>query len=71
MALGLAACGGRGTLTASAPAAGPATHVRTAEVVRSGGAGELAVPGTARVMGSRMVAVVPSPSTDSTESDPS
>ena len=45
MALGLAACAGRGTTKVSAPPAGPAKSVTTAEVVRSGGTGEVAVPG--------------------------
>ena len=43
--LGLAACGGRVAPKASAPGAGPPKNVRTAEVVRSGGAGEVAAPG--------------------------
>src|SRR5262245_33537885 len=43
--LGLAACGGRGTLRASGPPLGPRRDVRTAEVVRSDAAGEVAVPG--------------------------
>ena len=45
LGLGLAACGGHETPKAAEPAAGPAKDVRTAEVVRSGGAGEVAVPG--------------------------
>jgi len=48
LTLGLAACGGRGTPKAPEPPAGPAKTVRTAEVVRSGGAGEVAVPGSVR-----------------------
>lgn len=43
--LGLAACGGRVTPKTSAPQAGPAKNVRTAEVVRSSGAGDVAAPG--------------------------
>jgi RND family efflux transporter MFP subunit len=46
LAVGLAACGGHPESKAEAPAPGPARAVRTAEVVRSGGAGEVAVPGT-------------------------
>ena len=42
---GLAACGGHGRPRASEPSAGPARDVRTSEVVRSGGADEVAVPG--------------------------
>jgi RND family efflux transporter MFP subunit len=42
--LGLAACGREAT-KASEPSAGPARDVRTVEVVRSGGAGEVAAPG--------------------------
>jgi RND family efflux transporter MFP subunit len=45
LAVGLAACGDRETPKASERAAGPARGVRIAEVVRSGGAGEVAVPG--------------------------
>ena len=43
--LGLAACGGQVAPKASAPGAGPPKNVRTAEVVRAGGAGEAAAPG--------------------------
>jgi RND family efflux transporter MFP subunit len=53
LGLGLAACGGARASTggreaprASEPPAGPAREVRTAEVVRSDGTGEVAVPGT-------------------------
>ena len=45
LALGLAACG-RQTPKTAEPAAGPARDVQTAEVVRTGGAGTVAVPGT-------------------------
>jgi RND family efflux transporter MFP subunit len=45
LAVGLAACGRHETPKAGGPAPGPARRVRTAEVVRSGGAGEVAVPG--------------------------
>ena len=45
LGLGLAACGGREKPKAAEPPAGPAKEVKTAEVVRSGGAGEVAVPG--------------------------
>lgn len=45
LGLGLAACGGHEQPKAAEPPAGPAKDVRTAEVVRSGGAGEVAVPG--------------------------
>ena len=45
LGLGLAACGGHETPKAAEPlAAGPARDVKTAEVVRTGGAGEVAVP---------------------------
>ena len=43
--LGLAACGGHEKPKANEPPAGPPQDVRTAEAVRSGGAGEVAVPG--------------------------
>jgi RND family efflux transporter MFP subunit len=46
LGLGLAACRGHEEPKAAALPAGPARGVRTAEVVRSGGAGEVAVPGT-------------------------
>jgi RND family efflux transporter MFP subunit len=46
LGLGLAACGGHEKPKAGGPAAGPAKDVKTAEVVRSGGPGEAAVPGT-------------------------
>jgi RND family efflux transporter MFP subunit len=46
LGLGLAACGGREQAKPAAPAAGPARDVKTVEVVRSGGTGEAAVPGT-------------------------
>jgi RND family efflux transporter MFP subunit len=46
LGLGLAACGGHERPKAAGPVAGPAKDVTTAEVVRSGGAGEAAVPGT-------------------------
>ena len=45
LSVGLAACGGHETPKANEPAAGAARDVRTAEVVRSGGAGTVAVPG--------------------------
>jgi RND family efflux transporter MFP subunit len=45
LGLGLAACGGHEEPKAAEPALGPAKDVKTAEVVRSGGAGEVAVPG--------------------------
>jgi membrane fusion protein, multidrug efflux system len=45
LGLGLAACGGRPEAKPGGPAPGPAKDVRTAEVVRSGGAGEVTVPG--------------------------
>ena len=45
LALGLAACGGHEAPNAAESPAGPARDVKTAEVVRSGGAGEVAVPG--------------------------
>jgi len=48
LGLGLAACGGRETSTAAAPPAGPASVVRTAAVVRTGGSGEIAVAGAVR-----------------------
>jgi len=45
LGLGLAACGGHETPKAAEPlAAGPARDVKTAEVARTGGAGEVAVP---------------------------
>ena len=46
LALGLAACGSHEMPKVAEPAAGPATDVRTAEVVRDGGVGEVAVPAT-------------------------
>lgn len=46
LGLGLAACGGHEEPKAGEPAAGPPRDVRTAEVVRTAGKGELAVPGT-------------------------
>ena len=46
LGLGLAACGGHGKPEATAPPAGPPRDVKTAEVVRTGGAGEVTVPGT-------------------------
>jgi RND family efflux transporter MFP subunit len=46
LVLGLAACGSHGAPQAVGLAAAPARHVQTAEVVRSGGAGTVAVPGT-------------------------
>jgi RND family efflux transporter MFP subunit len=45
-ALGLAACGRHEAKKAAEPPAGPARDVTTAEVVRAGGTGEVAVPGT-------------------------
>jgi len=45
-ALGAAACGRHEARPAAEAPAGPARHVTTAEVVRTGGAGEVAVPGT-------------------------
>jgi RND family efflux transporter MFP subunit len=44
LAVALAACGGHPETKAETPAAAPAKAVRTVEVVRSGGAGEVAVP---------------------------
>jgi len=44
LGLGLAACGGHEPKEVNEPPAGPAKDVRTAEVVRSGGVGEVAVP---------------------------
>jgi RND family efflux transporter MFP subunit len=46
LAVGLAACGRHEAPPAGGPAPAPTRQVRTAEVVRSGGAGEVAVPGT-------------------------
>lgn len=46
LGLGLAACGGHEKPKAAEAAPAPARDVRTAEVVRSGGAGEASVPGT-------------------------
>ena len=46
LAVGLAACARHEEPKAGGPVPGPAKPVRTAEVVRSGGAGEVAVPGT-------------------------
>jgi RND family efflux transporter MFP subunit len=48
LALGLAACGGRETSRVAAPSAEEAAAVRTAAVVRTGGAGEAAVAGAVR-----------------------
>jgi RND family efflux transporter MFP subunit len=48
LGLGLAACGGHEKKEGTAPDLGPARDVRTAEAVRTGGAGEVAVPGTVR-----------------------
>jgi RND family efflux transporter MFP subunit len=45
LGLGLAACGGHENPKAAETAPGPAIDVKTAEAVRSGGAGEVAVPG--------------------------
>jgi RND family efflux transporter MFP subunit len=45
LVFGLVACGGRGTPKAPESPGAPARQVTTAEVVRSGGSGELAVPG--------------------------
>ncbi len=45
LGLGLAACGGHEKPRAAEPPAGPARDVKTAEVVRAGGAAEVAVPG--------------------------
>jgi RND family efflux transporter MFP subunit len=45
LALGLAACGSHEAPQAVRLSQAPARHVQTAEVVRSGGAGEVAVPG--------------------------
>ncbi len=45
LGLGLAACGGHEAPKAEGPAPGPPREVRTAEVVRSGASGEVAVPG--------------------------
>jgi RND family efflux transporter MFP subunit len=45
LGLGLAACAGRDTPKASEPPAAQPRDVKTAEVVRSGGPGEVAVPG--------------------------
>jgi RND family efflux transporter MFP subunit len=44
LGLGLSACGGHETQQAQQPSVGPAKDVSTAEVVRSGGVGEVAVP---------------------------
>ena len=44
LGIGLAACGGHKEPKAEGPAPGPAKDVSTAEVVRSGGVGEVAVP---------------------------
>ena len=44
LGLGLAACGGHETRQANEPPAGPAKDVRTVEIVRGGGVGEVAVP---------------------------
>jgi len=44
LGLGLAACGGHEKPKAAEPGAGPAKDVKTADVVRSGGMGEVAVP---------------------------
>ena len=44
LGLGLAACGGHEKPKAAEPAVGPAKDVKTAEVVRAGGVGEVAVP---------------------------
>jgi len=44
LGLGLAACGGHEKPRAAEPVAGPAKDVKTAEVVRTGGKGEVAVP---------------------------
>jgi RND family efflux transporter MFP subunit len=46
LALGLAACGGHERPKAPEAPAGPVRDVKSAEVVRTGGAGEVAVPGT-------------------------
>ena len=46
LSVGLAACGGHETPKATGLAASAARDVRTAEVVRTGGAGTVAVPGT-------------------------
>ena len=46
LAVGLAACGGHEKADAKAPDLGPARDVRTAEVVKTGGAGEVQVPAT-------------------------
>lgn len=48
LGLGLAACGGHEKPSTTEAAAGPAKSVKTAEVVRTGGAGEIAVPATVR-----------------------
>ena len=45
LGMGVTACGGPVAAKTSEPPAKPARSVRTAEVVRSGGAGEIAVPG--------------------------
>lgn len=45
LGLGLVACGGHETPNAAEAPSGPARDVKTAVVVRSGGAGEVAVPG--------------------------
>lgn len=46
LGFGLAACGGHETPKTAEPPAGPARDVKTAEVVRTGGTGEVAVPAT-------------------------
>jgi multidrug efflux pump subunit AcrA (membrane-fusion protein) len=48
LGLALAACGGRKTRPLSVPPAGQAAVVRTAEVVRAGGPGEVAVAAAVR-----------------------
>jgi RND family efflux transporter MFP subunit len=48
LGLGLAGCGRHEAPKAAEPAASPAKDVKTVEVVRSGGAGEVAVPGAVR-----------------------
>jgi len=62
LGIGLAACGRHETRTAEVSAS-PARDVRTADVVRSGGMGEAAVPGTVQarhraVLSTRMLASV-------------
>jgi len=63
LGLGLAACGGHEKPKAKEPVAGPTRDVKTVEAVRTGGAGEVAVPGAVQArkraaLSSRMPASV-------------